>query len=191
MIDLFGGPLEICRVSESTGEVTLTQTKPHNETLYGGAEVLARILAGQSQYKIGAMYFEFVNTTSSSLTPPDFDQTYDSGQAYYNGLDGSGRDFIRVPIVVNPTLATSNDAGYANNLVKFYGQITTATGNFGTAFSQTANSKVVGAALVATPTTQFADDIVYARFYYPTIDAKLDGHQCGLLWPVNITIPAS
>lgn len=155
-----------------------------NLILYGGADVLAKLLAGNPEYKINAMYLEFKNLADPSdpITPPVFDRT--GGRDYYDGLVSSlDTDFVRVPLASVPLLQAT-DTDYSNNQITFFSISSGSVGFHGKTFSSAANSAVYGAALVATPGgSDQAQDVVYARVY-SGIDKilKESSREIGVTW---------
>ena len=164
-----------------TGVVT-KQIERHNLVLYSGADILASLLAGQGT-PVNAMYMEFKNmVTVVPITPPAFDRT--GGIAYYNGLSSSpDTDFVRLPLLINPTVA-STGVNYQGNQVTFFGISEGLTGFFGKPFTPAANSTVYGAALVSAPSmADQTQDRVFARIY-TGIDqiTKEIGQEIGITW---------
>jgi len=147
---------------------------------------------GNSSYKISAIYLEYENTVSSGdpVTVPTYDR--DEGLSYYQDLSLSAtHDFLRVPLLVEPTIAIepgyedSFTAGEDGNTLTFFTQTQGTSGFHGKDFSDTANSTIFGVALVATP--EFGDptkDIIAARTYFETADqvVKLPSSQVGVTW---------
>ena len=155
-----------------------------NLILYSGADVLAKLLSGNSEYKINGMYLEFKNLADPTdpITPPTFDRT--GGRDYYDGLVSSpDTDFIRVSLASLPLLQAT-DVDYSNNQITFFSISSGSTGFHGKTFSSAANSAVFGAALIATPGgSDQAQDIVYARVY-SGIDKilKESSREIGVTW---------
>lgn len=158
----------------------------HNLILYGGADIMAALLAGRGS-PVNAMYMEYKNLASPglSITPPVFDR--EGGISYYNGLSSSPDiDFLRIPLTVNPALEAS-DVVYGSNQVVFFGVSEGTTGFHGKSFLDTANSAVFGAALVsAADLDDQSQDIVFSRLY-AGIDKvlKVAGHQIGVTWTIR------
>jgi len=177
----FGGPMEIGYVQESSGLWIPQFTVPRNLILYRGADILARLLGGDTKYIVNTMYFEYTNGVVPSITPLPGE-----GQSYYSGLTGS-QDFIRSPVDLTPLWSSSDVAKYTGNIVRFFSATAGTAGYHSVAFSQGAGSKVYGGALVATPTDAFSGDIVFARFYFPSALTKLDGMQIGIKWGVQFS----
>jgi hypothetical protein len=158
----------------------------HNLILYGGADILASLLAGRGT-PVNAMYMEYKNLASPGdlITPPAFDR--EGGISYYNGLSSSPDiDFLRIPLTVNPTVEAS-DVVYSGNQVVFFGVSEGTTGFHGKSFLDTVNSAVFGAALVAAEDLgDQSQDIVFSRIY-SGIDKvlKMAGHQIGITWTIR------
>lgn len=158
----------------------------HNLILFGGADILAALLAGRGS-SVNAMYMEYKNLVSPStpITPPTFDR--EGGISYYNGLSGSPDiDFLRIPLTVNSTIESS-DVVYGGNQVVFFGVSEGTTGFHGKPFIDTSNSAVFGAGLVAAADLgDQSQDIVFSRIY-SGIDKvlKVSGHQIGITWTIR------
>lgn len=158
-----------------------------NLILYGGADILALLIGGQSDYKLRTMYLEFQNLADPSdpITPPTFGRG--DGISYYNGLISSpDRDFIRISLGVSPSFNTSG-ADYLNNITTFFGQSEGTVGFHGKPFGEASNSAIFGAALVASPDTEDqSKDIVFSRAY-SGIDKilKQAGFEIGVTWSIR------
>lgn len=179
------GDVKIFSFDPRTGVVHKLLEK-QNLILYSGADVLAKLLAGQ-RTPVNAMYMEFKNLAApgDSITPPTFDR--EGGISYYNGLATSpDTDFLRIPLTVNPTIESS-DGVYGGNQVVFFGVSEGTAGFHGKSFLDTANSAVFGAALVAAPDlADQSQDLVFSRIY-SGIDKvlKVAGHQIGVTWTIR------
>lgn len=159
----------------------------HNDIVYSGADVMAKLLSGASGYAVNTMYMEFKNLPSplDPIVPPSFDRT--GGIAYYNGLSSSpDTDFLRVPIQITPTIS-AGDSNYLGNIVTFFAISEGSTGFWSKIFSHTVNSAVFGGALVASPDpTDQTQDVVFSRIY-SGIDKvlKTSGMEIGITWPIE------
>lgn len=180
------GILRIFSFDPRTGRVfRYVETK--NLVLYGGADILALLVAGQADYRVRTMYAEFRNLVDPSdpIVPPVFDRS--GGIAYYNGLSSDpDTDFIRLALNVSPSFASSG-SNYANNVVTFFGQTEGLSGFHGKTFGESANSAVFGAALVASPdSADQSRDIVFSRAY-AGIDKvpKQSGQEIGITWSIR------
>lgn len=164
------------------------QISLQNLILYSGADILGRLLAGQSDYAINMLYLEFQNT-SGAIIPPAVSRA--DGIAYYNGLSSSpDTDFLRLPLLVNPTVDASSP-DYESNQATFFAESEGTAGFFGKAFSEAAASWVFGAALVVAPDpADQSKDIVFSRVYIgelgwaAAID-KQNGKQVGVTWTIR------
>lgn len=154
-----------------------------NLILYSGADILAQLVSGAGA-PVNMMYLEFKNLASpgDAITPPSFDRS--GGVTYYDGLAGSpDTDFLRVPLITNPSLAASS-SDYSGNQVTFFGQSEGTAGFHGKTFGPGVNSAVFGAALVsAARIDDQSEDLVYSRVY-SGIDKILKeaGFEIGVTW---------
>lgn len=183
------GFVRFTAIDEATKKVVRVVSKK-NLILYGAADILGQLLAGEDEYKIAGLYIEFQNT-AGVVTPPTV--TRADGRDYYDALVTSpDTDFLRVSLTTSPGIEDSSSE-YNSNLITFFGVSDGTTGFHGKTFSQAANSKVFGAALIATPTpASQSSDIVFSRVYIGDVgigwaDAieKVDGQQIGVTWGIE------
>ena len=142
-------------------------------------------------YNISAMYIEYENQVSpANISIPAFSRDIDIG--YYDSLvDSATRDFLRVPLRMEPTLSVSS--GFEANLpinqqgnqLTFFVQTAGVLGEHGKAFSTT--SKVYAASLIAAPV--FSDrtkDVIFARTIFSTANqvTKEPSSQIGITWDI-------
>lgn len=153
---------------------------------------------GLRAYRISAMYIEFENLSDpdDEVTVPSFDEL--EGLEYYDDLQSSPtRDFLRVALVQEPLLGIISgdeahfDAGTTGNKLTFFAFTSGTTGIHGKTFSDSVNSKVCGAALVAAPV--FADrtqDVLFSRGYLETDEQVLKdpSEQIGMTWSIGFGI---
>lgn len=173
-----------------------------NQTQFSWGFIAAQAIGrGNRDYRLSTMYIEFSNVASPGdpVTTPTFDRS--EGLEYYQDLSLSAdKDFLRVSLLGDPTLGI--EAGYEDfftdgvdgNKLTFLAQTQGSSGFHGKTFSNAANSKVYGAALVATP--DFSDqskDVIFARMYYPSGEqqVKPTSGQVGITWDVPFIIDAS
>lgn len=159
-----------------------------NRVMEDAATIIAKLLSGQGDgksYKISAFYLEYQNNGGAAVSVPD-DEDIDRSQGieYYQGLAGN-RDYLRVPITAGLVQSTDADQFPGGNKTVFYGQSSGVTGVNGLPFNDGVDSRVYGAALVATP--QFADDtqdLVFARVYFSSSHQliKIVGSQISITW---------
>lgn len=159
-----------------------------NLVMFDQAVVAANLFTGRPEFKVSVMYFEFKNVADpeDEVAVPTYDRS--GGATYYAGLDDvEDVDYLRVAVIAS-TVTSSGEDYPLGNVATYYGQTSGVTGVHGTTFSDTVNSKVYGAALVATP--NFADtsqDLIVSRFYWPTDQQqiKLPSSQVGVSWPLT------
>lgn len=186
------------------GLVRLWKTRPsglmlpvaaiRNQLQYSWGFIAARALGyGDMAYQLDALYIEFENVASPGdpITAPTYDRS--AGLEYYDGLSASGtKDYIRTALVSNPMLGVKS--GYESyfgtnegNQLTFFAQTAGVTGVHGKTFSDSVNSKVYGAAVIATPV--FADptrDVIFARTYFNVSEqvVKEASSQIGITWEI-------
>lgn len=166
-------------IANALGEVS----EGHNDVTYEGAQVLAQLLAGKSNYKISNFYFEFQNSGYS--TPPVArTDTAASRQAAATGV----ADLIRAELVAAPLVDTSGSP-YSNNRDTFFALTTATVGLMhGLAFSAGAGSKIVSACLIAAPGgTDYQQDLLYARYVLATPVAVAGSGQVSGQWTTLFT----
>ena len=185
-------------VQDPVLKIFLPHGRNHNDLLYGWGYMAARQLgfrrtSDQLDYSITSMYIEFENVADpdDAVSPPTV--TRDAGIDYYNDLLGSSsRDFLRVQLTTEPLLGIQTDyedffAEGEGNKLTFFAQSAGTAGVHGKPFSAAANSKVFGAALVATPVpSDRTRDIVFNRGYLDAADqvVKQLSSQVGMTWDV-------
>lgn len=156
-----------------------------NLILFSGADILSQVLLGKVDYAVATMYMEFKNG-GGPVTIPAFGR--DGGIMYYSGLSGSlDRDFLRVPITINPTISSSDEVNYDGNQVTFFAISEGSVGRHGKPFSQGDGSVVYGAALVATPEPLDPTlDVVFSRVYSGIGEVeKQTGFEVGITWTIR------
>lgn len=168
--------------------------KQKNLILFQGADIMAALLAGDMSHRISHMYFEFENTAGAPAVPTI---TRGDGRPYFAGLDGSGnRDWVRVPIVMNPSLSViPNDSpNYGGNGVLF--TATTASAVPAVGKSPAANyfedaglngpSKIFSVALAAAPDRNSdAKDKVFSRLNLSTAMPLQPNSHIVFFWSIK------
>jgi hypothetical protein len=194
------GHVTIWRVDETTGLKTPIGAKSNQIQVWWG-HIAAKQLGFRRQpdrddYFISGMYFDYENQQDPTqpVTTTSFDRTL--GNAYYESLlSNARRDFLRVPLRLEPALGVSsgsegetvlNNASLSNKLT-FFAQTAGTQGVHGKTFSHIANSKVFAAALVAMP--RIADrtrDVIFARINFDVGDQTMKeaSSQIGLSWDI-------
>jgi hypothetical protein len=187
------------------GQKILVGEQP-NQIQYSWGFIAARQLGYRAQadrpsYHISAMYIEFENQTPAAAgdaidISTSFPRTDSVG--YYNGLiTSTSRDYLRVPLIIEPTLGVSTgtetnliDMSLATqfNKLTFFVQTAGNSGVYGKPFSHANNSKIYAAALVAAPT--FSDrtkDVIFARTVFTAANqvSKAASSQIGITWDIS------
>ncbi len=171
--------------NEKTGIIKMMVAQP-NIIPYQGADIFAKLLAGDLDWKIGAMFFEFENTVGVPTRPsPQRDE--DIGY-YLDDLNLEAvKDYLRIPLVVPPAI-TASGSSYVGNQVTFFAITSGVAGIHGKVFDQSVNSKVYGVALAATPdVTEYTQDKLFSRSYsgFDPVP-KEDGYQIGAQYLIRI-----
>ena len=193
------GHITLWRVDEKTGLRLPVGSQP-NQIQYTWGFVAANCFGRRRQpdrpdYSISALYIEYENQADAE-EPVSVESSFprDKGVTYYNDFAGStSRDFIRIPITIEPTIGVS--AGYEANLpvdqqgnkLTFFAQTAGVVGVFGRQFSHTVNSKVFAAALVAAPAfNDRTKDVVFARTVFSEANqvTKEASSQIGITWDI-------
>jgi hypothetical protein len=195
------GKIKLWRVPE-TGPKILLAEQP-NQIQFSWGFVAANQLgrrrsAERPDYAISALYIEYENQDDPE-EPVSVSSSFarNLGVEYYNSMsDSTDRDFLRVPLIIEPTIGVSS--GYEANLpvnqqgnqLTFFVQTAGAVGANGLPFSHTVNSKVFAAALVAAPV--FSDrtkDVIFARTVLNTDNqiTKEASAQIGITWDIAFT----
>lgn len=194
------GHVSVWRVDEKTG-LKLPLFSQSNQIQYGWGFIAAKQLGYRRQpdrldYHISAMYIEYENLDPElEISTPNFGRNVDI--TYYNALvDSQTRNFIRVPLSIEPALSVS--AGYDANLpvnqsgnqLTFFAQTSEARVVYDgeeRQFSSATNSRVYAAALVAAPVlSDRAKDVVFARTVFDSNYqvTKEASSQIGITWDV-------
>ena len=156
----------------------------YNKFMAGGADIIAKLLTGDSKFAIKTMYIEYENGSPVAITEPAYAAA--DGLEYYTGLS-SPKDYLRVPLTLNPNLSSS-DPAYTGNQATFFGITAGTVGVNGLPFSESAGSVAYGGALVASPNqSDPTADRIFARTYWTDrLFPKHDGRQIGVQWTVRI-----
>ena len=160
-----------------------------NLVLNQWATIVAKLLtSGDARYRIAGMYLEFENTASPGdpVSAPTLNRTRDV--TYYDNLSGSGvRDYLRVSMTATQLL--SNGSGFNNNQMIFFARSQGTTGVHGKTFSDSVNSTMFGASLVAfVDNNDATQDLLLSSFYFEIADQqqKLSTSQVGLEWELTL-----
>lgn len=182
--DFVLGLVKLFLVNQLTGARQLLH-EFENLYLYSGADIAARLVGGQSTYRLATMYMEFENMVGPGpIVPPAY--TRASGIDYYSTL-AAPRDFLRVPITLSPTIISSDAAKFEGNQITFFAVSSGSVGQHALPFSHTVNSAVFGGALVASPDADTqANDKIWSRTYWEDrFVLKQQNHQIGVQWTLR------
>jgi hypothetical protein len=158
-----------------------------NIITFDWAAIVAQLLCGNRSYDINGAYVEFTNTGTPPIAAPP---SVRDGIAYYNGLNGTSADYVRVPLV-SALVSSTDPVNYpAGNQATFFAQTAAAQvqGVHGLAFGD--SSIIYGAALVAIPQPDDrTQDLVLIRLYLDSTQqqTKLATSQVGLQIPLTLT----
>lgn len=192
------GTLGLWRIDHKGVWHPVSRTK--NLLMYGWGHIAARQIgrspdAAALDYAVKGFYLEFENVADPGdpVTIPSFGRG--DGISYYDGLSASGTlDFLRVALRGQPELGISASLaaqfveGVSGNKLTFFTQSVGATGIHGKTFSDSVNSKIYGAALVATPVlSDRTQDEIFSRAYVQTSEQTLKdaSSQVGASWEIE------
>lgn len=186
-------PQGLPQLYEIVNGVWLPRGEPtRNLVMYDWATAVTQLLAGNIEYRLSTMYFEFRNMDDpdDAVSAPSYDRG--DGISYYEGLaDSDDTDYLRVPLtsaIVTVGTETGDAQNFPNgNVVTAYAQTSGAVGVHGKTFSDAVNSKVFGGALVSAPEPgDSSQDLVISRFYLAESKqiVKLATNQIGFGWPL-------
>jgi hypothetical protein len=151
-----------------------------NLIMYGAADVMARLISGDSRYAISHMYYHYINTSSNPLPSPIGSRA--DGINFFENINGSTEDWLRIPILTSAKIdkyydynvsGTYNDV-YSGNMATFVassashptqtGESNTDPLNYFGNSGPNGPSKIIGVALACSPEPQnkYAD-IVFSR----------------------------
>jgi len=155
-----------------------------------GNEILARVMAGQLEYKIAGVYFEYENNAGVPVIP-GVSKTDDVN--YFHSL-AAPKDFVRASLASKPTLSTGDSLATGdaveNNRAIFFSLAIADEGDNGEDFTAAANSKILTVGLVAMPVaSDRTQDLLYARFALSTPFAKVAGQNPGVTWTTEFLTP--
>lgn len=149
-----------------------------NLVVYNGADIIAKLLGGECEYKISHMYFAYENTAGTP-SPAAASRT-DTASDFWDLT--APEDFIRSPIL-QPVTFESTDTQYLHNQVTFYSVTVATAGEHGVPFGAANNSKVYKLGLVAAPgTNPETDDLLYASYVLPTALEAAGSGQISATW---------
>ena len=178
----------LCAPSDDISTWSPATAWKQNLVLYEWAAITGRLLNGSGlKYSIGGMYLEFDNS-GGTITPPAFDRSRTI--SYYNNLSGSSnRDYLRVSLNSTQLLSSDSTLYPDGNQCIFFSRSQGLKGVHGKDFSDTDNSVIFGASLVAfVDDTDATQDLLLSSIYFQTADqqAKLSTSQIGIEWELTL-----
>ncbi len=177
----------IDRLSSLRGRVRVTNAdgftyESSNLVVYGGGDIIARLLAGYTEYRISHMLFAYHNTagTADSVVPARTDTVANK----FTALNGTTKDYIRAS-VLSPAQMSASGVNYSSNQATFVAIANAVTGVKGLAFGAGSNSKVNAIGIVAAPTGAAAGDVLYAHFGLSTAVPAVGSNQVTATWTLE------
>jgi len=177
----------------ATGKFTKV-LEQKNLVTYGGADIMAKLLSGDSRYAINGMYFKYENTTEvpSGISP----SREHTAASQYHSLDGEDKiDWLRIPIITNGKIAPlpEDSIYYSGNSVTFVA--TTASidavgrsGNYFEGSGVDGPSKIFSIALVAMPDISSVDeDIAFSMTNLSSAIPAIENSYIDVFWTVSFT----
>lgn len=182
--------------NDKTGLFTPMETKK-NLVLYGAADIIAGLLAGDMSMKLSHMYFQYQNTNGEVTAATAFDRS--SKKADFDNIDGAnGVDWLRVPIITTAKLFQSpaGSADYDSNALYLSATSAAVENKYGESnahnyFAASGNdgpSKIFSIALVAAPDQSgHTRDKVFSRVNLDTPLTVLAGSSPTVYWSIKIS----
>jgi hypothetical protein len=145
------------------------RTFTKNLRLYGAETIISQLLRDDptgKDWRLSTAYIEFENNSGAAVSTPT--PTRDEGLEYYLGLSSDPkRDYLRVPVISTILESSDSDLYPGGNQTRYLVHTSGVTGVNGKSFSSGSQSRVYGAALVATPVSgDHTQDVVYSRVYF-------------------------
>jgi len=175
------------RLSSLRGRVRVTNAEglsyeSSNLVVYGGGDIIARLLAGYTEYRISHMLFAYHNTagTADTVIPVRSDTVASA----FTALNGTTKDYIRAS-VLSPAQMSASDVDYTSNQATFVAIANAASGIHSLAFGAASNSKVNAIGIVAAPTGAAAGDVLYAYFGLGTAIPAVGSNQVTATWTLE------
>lgn len=150
-----------------------------NLILYGAADVMAKLVSGDSNYAISHMYYNYTNTNSTPAIPSI---NREDGLQYFTALTGTN-DWLRIPILTSAKIDKYNEFTspspnnvYSGNMATFVAtsashpsqtgerNLSSPNDNYFASSGVNGPSKITGVALAVSPDPYNKyKDIVFSR----------------------------
>lgn len=159
-----GGPITVC-----------------NLVTKQGADVISGLLAGQADYRIAAIWFEYANAAPAPVTP----STADTAASVMAEATVVAHRDIKLGLLVAPPVLAPTAAGYAANKGTYHALTSGADGLLhGATVPFGVLSTIIGVSLVALPAT--GGPLVYARAAVNPMLAVGSSGQIASAWSTEI-----
>ncbi len=192
VIETYGSPCKgfvtIGYRNKDTGNFTPILHKK-NLVMYGAADIMARLVAGDMRYAISHMYYHYQNTSSNSIViDPILDRS--AGAEFFKSINAqevgaTTEDWLRIPIITaaridkypnDPNLNQYYQFGNMATFVATSASHPTQSGESSEEYpfgdetqTGTGPSKIKGVALVSSPSPEDKNqDIVFSRLALDT-----------------------
>ena len=166
--------------SKLTGAFTPILHK-QNLVMYGAADAMARLVAGDTRYAVSHMYYHYINT-SSTISSIDAITDRSAGSSFFQSMNTSSdhsviQDWLRVPIFTGAKISAYGAtpeiaANYSGNMATF---VATSASSLTQAGESVENyyfaesgahgpSNIIGVALACAPfNSDNSQDVVFSR----------------------------
>jgi len=151
-----------------------------NLVTYAGGDIIAQLLAGNPQYKVSHIAFEYENN-AGAVTEAAAART-NSVASQLTALTGI-RDYLRAPLSSIPILS-AGDVNHTANVATFIATSTATAGIHSVAFGPASNSKIYAVSLLAAPTGVVGGDVMFARYILATVLPSVGSGQVNATWSV-------
>ncbi len=177
----YAGKIKVWKLFKNSKEL---HEEKDNLIVYTAADAMAKVLSGDSSYKISGMYLDFKNLVSSGDPVPTITPTLSTKAIDVRSIS-SPSDIMRFSLISSPSFSTSDSSKYNNNQVTFFGATSGSVGYNGRSFSSSSNSAAYGASLVVMPDFNTAsEDILFARVALSKL-LVVTGMRIGIEWQIN------
>ena len=161
----FSGFIKVWKVHKQTNKAELVVDK-HNLVMYQGSDLLAKSLVGYPNAHISHMYIGYMNSATAPTPSKVIDRAYSVPLSGYTTPYGA----LRLPLTF-PAAYTA-ETNYTGNIPVFTVMITTATAEWGAAFTSGGGtpSWVFETVLVAAlDPSSASSDLIFSRAQFTPI----------------------
>ncbi len=176
----FSGHIKIWNTNAATGDSTLLVDK-NNLIVYSGADILAKALAGVTDYKISHMYVGYKDPGAGSPAPAI--AKANSIVVYDSLISDSDYGFLRIPLSLIPSFF--NETNYNNNNVVFTSTVLSGVEEHGLTFADGVEIFEAGLACELTKGVR-QDDVLFSRASFTEIVYN-NNYNLTISWAVKFT----